>query len=62
MSLFNTGAPLAERCRPRTLSDFVGQEHLVAKGKPLRKMTETGFISSFLLWGPPVPAKPQLQK
>ena len=45
--------PLAERLRPRTLDDYIGQKHLVGKGKVLRKMMESGVISSFILWGPP---------
>lgn len=45
--------PLAERMRPRTLDDYVGQEHLVGPGSVVRKMIETGRVSSFLLWGPP---------
>ncbi len=45
--------PLAERMRPRTLDDYVGQEHLVGPGAVLRKMVESGHISSFILWGPP---------
>ena len=45
--------PLAERMRPRTLSDYVGQKHLVGEGAVLRKMIDAGRISSFILWGPP---------
>lgn len=45
--------PLAERMRPRTLDDYVGQQHLVGPGAVLRKMINTGHISSFILWGPP---------
>lgn len=45
--------PLAERMRPRTLDDYVGQEHLVGKNGLMRKMIEGGKISSFILWGPP---------
>ncbi len=45
--------PLAERLRPRTLDDYVGQRHLVGEGAVLRKMIDTGHISSFILWGPP---------
>ena len=45
--------PLAERLRPRTLDDYIGQEHLVGEGAVLRKMIEAGRISSFILWGPP---------
>ncbi len=45
--------PLAERLRPRTLDDYVGQRHLVGDGAVLRKMIDTGHISSFILWGPP---------
>lgn len=45
--------PLAERLRPRTLDDYVGQEHLVGQGAVLRKMIDSGHISSFILWGPP---------
>lgn len=45
--------PLAERMRPRTLDDYIGQQHLVGPGKVLRKMIDSGVISSFILWGPP---------
>ena len=45
--------PLAERMRPRTLDDYVGQKHLVGQGAVLRKMIESGRIPSFILWGPP---------
>lgn len=45
--------PLAERMRPRTLDDYVGQQHLVGPGAVLRRMIEGGRISSFILWGPP---------
>jgi putative ATPase len=45
--------PLAERLRPRTLDDYIGQKHLVGEGAVLRKMIESGRISSFILWGPP---------
>ena len=44
---------LAERLRPRTLEDYIGQQHLVGEGAVLRKMIEVGRISSFILWGPP---------
>lgn len=45
--------PLPERMRPGSLAEFVGQEHLVGPGAVLRKMIESGNISSFILWGPP---------
>lgn len=45
--------PLAERMRPRTLDEYVGQQHLVGAGGVLRKMIDAGRISSFILWGPP---------
>ncbi len=45
--------PLAERMRPRTLDEYVGQKHLVGQGSVLRKMIESRHISSFILWGPP---------
>lgn len=45
--------PLAERMRPRSLDDYVGQKHLVGEGAILRKMIDGGRISSFILWGPP---------
>ncbi len=45
--------PLAERMRPKTLDDYIGQKHLVGTGKVLRKMIESGNVSSFILWGPP---------
>ena len=45
--------PLPERMRPRTLDQYVGQRHLVGEGCVLRKMIESGNLSSFILWGPP---------
>ena len=45
--------PLAERMRPQTLDDYVGQQHIVGKGAVLRSMIDAGRISSFILWGPP---------
>ena len=45
--------PLAERMRPRSLDDYVGQKHLIGEGAILRKMIDAGRISSFILWGPP---------
>lgn len=45
--------PLAERLRPKTLDEYVGQKHLVGSGAILRKMIDGGRISSFILWGPP---------
>ncbi len=45
--------PLAERMRPRTLDEYIGQQHLVGKGCVLRNMIESGRIASHILWGPP---------
>ena len=45
--------PLAERMRPKSLEDSIGQQHLVGPGKVLRKMIDSGVVSSFILWGPP---------
>ncbi|MDR0746177.1 MAG: replication-associated recombination protein A [Mediterranea sp.] len=45
--------PLAERLRPKTLDEFIGQKHLVGPGAVLRNMIESGRVSSFILWGPP---------
>ncbi len=54
-SLFsgNIQRPLADRLRPRTLDDIVGQDHLLGEDGPLRRMIENGRLSSFILWGPP---------
>jgi len=54
--------PLAERVRPQSLSDFVGQEHLTGKNKPLRLMIEKDTLSSFILWGSPGTGKTTLAK
>ncbi len=57
-SLFNDpaplpGTPLAERMRPRSLDEVVGQSHLVDAGRPLRQAIDTGALHSLILWGPP---------
>ena len=55
-----THIPLAERMRPTRLEDFVGQEHLMAEGKLLRQLIDSGRIPSLLLWGPPGSGKTTL--
>lgn len=45
--------PLAERLRPKTLDEYIGQKHLIGQGAVLRKMIEAGRVPSFILWGPP---------
>ena len=54
--------PLASTLRPQSLDGFVGQEHLVGPGKPLRVAIEQGHVFSFILWGPPGVGKTTLAK
>ena len=69
MSLFETSlgkrqksesSPLAERMRPETLDDFVGQVHLIGPGKPLQRQIEKSELTSLILWGPPGSGKTTL--
>jgi putative ATPase len=68
MSLFETtppagdlaGRPLADRMRPRSLDEFVGQEHILGPGRPLRTQIEKGHLTSLILWGPPGSGKTTL--
>src|SRR6516225_12258509 len=53
-------APLAARLRPRTLDEVVGQDHLLAPGRPLRALIEADRLSSVILWGPPGTGKTTL--
>lgn len=53
METLASNIPLAERVRPLTLDDFIGQEHLLGEGKPIRKLAETHTPRSLVFWGPP---------
>ena len=55
-------APLPERLRPKTIAEFVGQQHLIGEGKVLRKLIESGNIPSIIFWGPPGVGKTSLAR
>lgn len=62
MTLFDPPAPLAERLRPRTVSEVVGQTHLLGPGRPLTRMLASGRLGSLILWGPPGVGKTTLAR
>ncbi|GGQ96609.1 replication-associated recombination protein A [Deinococcus ruber] len=62
MTLFDPPAPLAERLRPRTIAEVVGQTHLLGPGKPLTRVLASGRLGSLILWGPPGVGKTTLAR
>ncbi|MFB9992853.1 replication-associated recombination protein A [Deinococcus oregonensis] len=62
MTLFDPPAPLAERLRPRTVAEVVGQSHLLGPGKPLTRVLASGRLGSLILWGPPGVGKTTLAR